>query len=66
MAKEHVAFIRRISADHPEHSEDRIALELELKFGVYRACSTVRKYMVRRRPRPTDSQTWRRFLNQKC
>jgi transposase InsO family protein len=60
--KEHIAFIRKISSDHPEYGEDRIALELEVKFGIHHACSTVRRYMVKRRPGPTDSQTWRSFL----
>jgi hypothetical protein len=59
---EHIDFIRRISCDHPEYGEDRIALELEVKFSIRHACSTVRRYMVRRRPRPTNSQTWRSFL----
>ena len=31
---EHIAFIRRISTDHPEWGEDRIAEELALKLGV--------------------------------
>ena len=31
---EHIAFIRRISADHPEWGEDRIAEELAIKLGV--------------------------------
>jgi hypothetical protein len=59
---EHIAFIRRISSDHPECGEDRIALELEVKFGIRRAASTIRRYMVKKRPGPTDSQTWRGFL----
>ena len=59
---EHIAFIRRISSDHPESGEDRIALELEVKFGIHHACSAVRRYMVKRRPKPTDSQAWRSFL----
>ena len=62
IAKEHIDFIRRISSDHPEYGEDRITLELEVKFGIRHACSTVRKYMVKRRLRPTDSLTWRSFL----
>ena len=44
--KEHIDFIRRISSDHPEYGEDRITLELEVKFGIRHASSTVRKYMV--------------------
>jgi len=35
---EHIDFIRRISSDHPEYGEDRIALELEVKFGIRHAC----------------------------
>jgi hypothetical protein len=35
---EHIDFIRRISSDHPEYGEDRIALELEVKFGIRREC----------------------------
>ena len=62
IAHEHIDFIRRISSDHPEYGEDRIALELEVKFGIRHACSTVRRYMVKRRPGPTDSQAWRSFL----
>jgi transposase len=62
ISNEHINFIRRISSDHPEYGEDRIALELEVKFGIHHACSTVRKYMVKKRFGPTDSQTWRSFL----
>ena len=40
----HIAFIRRISRDHPEWGEDRIALELKLKLGVDHSPSTIRKY----------------------
>ena len=59
--KEHIDFIRRISSDHPEYGEDRIALELEVKFGIRHASSTVRRYLVKRHP-PSDSQAWRSFL----
>jgi hypothetical protein len=62
IANEHIQFIRRISSDHPEYGEDRIALELEVKFGIRHASSAVRRYMVRKRPGPTDSQAWRGFL----
>jgi len=61
ISNEHINFIRRISSDHPEYGEDRIALELEVKFGIRHASSTVRRYMVRKRPGPTDSQAWRAF-----
>jgi putative transposase len=60
--QKHIEFIRRISSDHPEYGEDRIALELEVKFGIRHACSTVRKYMVKRRPGLEDSHAWRSFL----
>jgi putative transposase len=63
---EHIDFIRRISSDHPEYGEDRIALELEVKFGIRHACSTVRRYMVKRRPGPRDSQAWRSFLKKRA
>ena len=33
-----------------------------MKFGIRHACSTVRRYMVKRRPGPTDSQAWKSFL----
>ena len=56
-------FIRRISSDHPEYGEDRIALELELKFGIRHSTATIRKYMVSGRPGSRDSQAWRTFLN---
>jgi len=60
--RHHAQFIRRISADHPEYGEDRIALELELKFGIKHSTATVRKYMVKpSRPR-RPSQSWRTFL----
>jgi putative transposase len=59
---EHIDFIRRISSDHPEYGEDRIALELKVKFGVRHASSTVRRYMAKRRPGPADSQAWKTFL----
>ncbi len=58
----HIAFVRRISSDHPEYGEDRIALELEVKFGIKHSEATVRKYMVKpSRPR-TNSLSWRTFL----
>ena len=59
---QHIAFIRRISGDHPDYGEDRIALELEVKFGIKHSEATVRKYMVRvQRPR-RPSQGWSTFL----
>lgn len=59
----HINLIRRISSDHPEWGEDRIALELKAKLGVEHAASTIRRYMVTRKEdgRPVSS-TWRTFL----
>ena len=56
----HIRFIHRISFDHPEWGEDRIALELKLKLGVEHSTSTIRRYMVDT-PRP-PSDRWRTFL----
>jgi len=58
---EHIAFIHRISRDHSESGEDRIAEELRLKLGVRHSTSTVRRYTVRR-PEPRDGQTWLKFI----
>jgi len=46
--RSHISLIRRISSDHPEWGEDRIALELKAKLGVEHAPSTIRRYMVAR------------------
>jgi len=61
--RSHISLIRRISSDHPEWGEDRIALELKAKLGVKHAPSTIRRYMVTREDdgRPLSS-TWRTFL----
>ena len=59
--REHIALICRISSDHPEWGEDRIAEELAIKLGVHHSTSTIRKYMVSRR-KPRDGQTWRTFV----
>jgi putative transposase len=58
---EHIAFIRRISTDHPEWGEDRVAEELALKLGVTHSTSTIRRYMVRSRG-PRGGQTWKTFI----
>jgi len=58
----HIAFIRRISTDHPEYGKERIALELEIKFGIRYSPTTVGKYMVRKPGRPRGGQTWKAFL----
>ena len=60
--QKHIAFIQRISSDHPEYGEDRIALELELKFGILHSTATIRKYRTRGKFRPRDSQNWKTFL----
>jgi hypothetical protein len=59
---EHIAFIQRISSDHPEWGEDRIAEELAAKFGVDHSASTIRRYMVPRQGPPRGDQTWRTFV----
>jgi len=58
---EHIALIRRISGQHPEWGEDRIAEELAIKLGVKHSTSTIRRYMVRPRG-PRGGQTWRTFI----
>ena len=61
--RSHINLIRRISSDHPEWGEDRIALELKAKLGVEHAPSTVRRYMVTGKGDGTlVSTTWRTFL----
>jgi len=60
--RQHINFIRRISTDHPEYGEDRIALELEIKFGIKHSTATIRKYMVKPTHPPRGSMTWRTFL----
>ncbi len=59
--REHIAFIRRMSADNLSWGEDKIDEELRVKFGVSHSTSTIRRYMVRRRPR-SDGQKWRTFI----
>ncbi len=60
--RRHVQFIRRISADHPEWGNDKIAEELAAKFGIRHSGSTIRRYMVSRRSTPRGDQTWRTFV----
>jgi len=62
IAQKHIAFIRRISGDHPEWGEDRIAEELAAKFGTQHSASTVRRYMAPRQGSPRGNQTWRTFV----
>jgi putative transposase len=58
--REHIAFIKRISADQPGWGEDKIAEELAAKFGIQHSPSTIRRYMIPRAPR--GNQTWRTFV----
>lgn len=60
--RSHISLIRRISSDHPEWGEGRIALELKAKLGVEHAPSTIGRYMVTREAdrRPVSSK-WRTF-----
>ncbi len=61
--RSHISLIHRISSDHPEWGEDRIALELKTKLGVEHDPSTIRRYMVaRKRDGAPASTTWRTFL----
>jgi len=60
--RKHIAFIQRISGDHPEWGEDKIAEELAAKFGVQHSASTIRRYMVPRGSAPRGKQTWRTFI----
>jgi putative transposase len=60
--QEHIAFIRRISSDHPESGEDKIAEEFAAKFGIQHPARTIRRYMVPRRSTPRGDQTWRTFV----
>jgi len=61
--RKQIAFIRRISGDHPEWGEDKIAEELAAKFGVQHSGSTIRRYMVSRHGSPRGDQTWRTFIH---
>jgi putative transposase len=56
------AFIQRISHDHPEWGEDKIAEEFAAKFAICHSASTIRRYMVPRDRTPRGDQTWRTFI----
>ena len=61
--RSHISLIRRISPDHPEWGEDRIALELKAKLGGEHAASTIRRYMaIRKEGGSPASATWHTFL----
>lgn len=55
----HILFIRKISTENPAWGEDKIALELKLKFGIEYSTSTIRRYMV---DSPRPGQKWKTFL----
>ena len=59
--EDHIALIRRISAENSQWGEDRIAEELAVKLGVRHSTSTIRKYLVRR-CEPRGGQTWKTFV----
>ena len=59
--RRHIAFIKRMSEDNPGWGEDRIALELRLKFRVEHSTSTIRRYMVPSH-RPRSGHSWRTFI----
>jgi transposase InsO family protein len=59
--REHIEFIRRMSADNPSWGEDKINEELRVKFGIRHSTSTIRKYMTKRSPH-RDGQKWRTFI----
>ena len=60
--RSHISLIRRISSDHPEWGEDRIALELKVKLGVGHDPSTIRRYMVTWKGGGLPTSTWSTFL----
>ncbi len=55
-----IAFIQRISREHPLWGEDRIAQEMKLKLGIEHSASTIRRYMITEGRSP--SSTWRSCL----
>ena len=60
--RSHISLIHRISFDHPEWGEDRVALELKAKLGVEHDPSTIRRYMVARKEGGSPVSTWSTFL----
>ena len=60
--REHRAFIRRMSGDHPEWGEDRTTEELAAKFGIHHSGSTIRRYRIQRTDGPRKTQTWCTFI----
>ena len=62
ITKEHIDFIRRISADHPDYSGKRISGMLKEFFGVEHAASTVDRYRVNKPKPPHGTQQWSTFI----
>ena len=68
LALENLALRQQLTVYQRHHKvprlrgEDRIAEELTAKFGIHHSGSTVRRYMVKRRPGPRRNQTWRTFI----
>ncbi len=62
ITKEHIAFIKQISADHPDYSGVRIAGMLKELFGVEHAPSTIDRYRVKKPKNPRGDQKWSTFL----
>ncbi len=60
--QEHIDFIKKISADHPDYSGKRIAGMLLELFGVKHAKSTINKYRVEKPKNPRGTQQWSTFL----
>jgi hypothetical protein len=60
--REHIAFIRRITGDHREWGEDKIAEEFDVKFGIHHSAGTIRRCMARRNDGPRKTQTWHTFI----
>jgi hypothetical protein len=52
--RRHVAFIRRISGNHPEWCENKIAEELAAKFEIHHSASTIPRAATRP-TRPTET-----------
>jgi hypothetical protein len=60
--REHIASAQRISSDHPEWGEDRIAEEFDSKLGIHHSTNTIRRYMVARRGSPRGDSSRRTFI----
>ncbi len=58
---EHINWIKQISAESPGRSAVYIGGEFKTKFGIEHSPSTIKNYMVKRKP--SDGQKWSSFLN---